>query len=129
MYPGAHLPNAPYGAPDGAVVHAWRSGHWYTWMFEVNSFTKGPTSPPVTTWTTTEGQNNIFGKIPAPKIDTDAVKYLGTFGTAAQCFAACNNSMVSHVLATHACSSMGVYLLMRQSCYRIRDDLRGVDWT
>ena len=25
----AALPNAPYAKPEGAVVHAWRPGHWY----------------------------------------------------------------------------------------------------
>jgi hypothetical protein len=34
----AALPNAPYKNPRGAVVHAWRPGHWYSWMFEVDSF-------------------------------------------------------------------------------------------
>lgn len=24
-----------YANPEGAIVHAWRPGHWYTWMFEV----------------------------------------------------------------------------------------------
>ena len=33
------LPNGPYADPVGAVVHAWRPGHWYSWMFEVNGTT------------------------------------------------------------------------------------------
>jgi len=43
-----HLPNMPYSAPGGAVVHAWRPAHWYTWMFEVDS---SSVEKPVTTWT------------------------------------------------------------------------------
>jgi hypothetical protein len=31
----ADLPNMPYTDPAGAVVHAWRPGHWYTNIFEV----------------------------------------------------------------------------------------------
>lgn len=31
------LPNAPYNKPEGAIVHAWRPGHWYSWMFQVES--------------------------------------------------------------------------------------------
>ena len=34
-----HLPNLPrYVNATGAVVHAWRPGHWYTNMFEVGGF-------------------------------------------------------------------------------------------
>ena len=29
------LPHLPYANASGAVVHAWRPGHWYTNMFEV----------------------------------------------------------------------------------------------
>ena len=35
----AQLPHLPYKRPVGAVVHTWRPGHWYTWMFEVNGST------------------------------------------------------------------------------------------
>jgi hypothetical protein len=35
----AQLPHLPYKQPVGAVVHTWRPGHWYTWMFEVNGST------------------------------------------------------------------------------------------
>lgn len=31
----AQLPNLPYLNATGAVVHAWRPGHWYTNMYEV----------------------------------------------------------------------------------------------
>ena len=39
MQPGKLLPNQPYADPVGATVHAWRPGHWYSWMFEVNGTT------------------------------------------------------------------------------------------
>lgn len=29
------LPHAPYARGEGAVVHTWRPGHWYMWMFEL----------------------------------------------------------------------------------------------
>jgi hypothetical protein len=37
----SQLPNSPYARPDGAVVHAWRPGHWYTNIFEVASNSTG----------------------------------------------------------------------------------------
>ena len=40
-YTPSLLPHAPYAAGGvGARVHAWRPGHWYTWMFEVASDAK-----------------------------------------------------------------------------------------
>lgn len=33
------LPHFPYKNATGAVLHVWRPGHWYTWMFEVNATT------------------------------------------------------------------------------------------
>ena len=38
--PGLTLPHAPYARPAGSIVHAWRPGHWYTWMFEVDKVTE-----------------------------------------------------------------------------------------
>ncbi len=32
------LPNQPYKDPTGAVIQAWRPGHWASWMFEVGSY-------------------------------------------------------------------------------------------
>ena len=32
------LPNQPYKDPTGAIVQAWRPGHWASWMFEVGSY-------------------------------------------------------------------------------------------
>ena len=44
------LPHAPYAAStEKPVVHTWRPGHWYTWMFEVNGTTAG-------------GRNLTFGR-------------------------------------------------------------------
>ncbi len=40
----AALPNAPYAKPAGATVHAWRPGHWYTWMFQVQSYNASSSS-------------------------------------------------------------------------------------
>ena len=35
--PQPTLPNSPYKNAVGAVVSAWRPGHWASWMFEVDS--------------------------------------------------------------------------------------------
>lgn len=32
------LPHAPYARPQGAVVHAWRNGHWFTLQHEVGGY-------------------------------------------------------------------------------------------
>ena len=32
------LPNQPYKNPVGAIVQAWRPGHWASWMFEVGGY-------------------------------------------------------------------------------------------
>eukprot|EP00698_Gefionella_okellyi_P023671 TRINITY_DN8153_c0_g1_i1.p1 TRINITY_DN8153_c0_g1~~TRINITY_DN8153_c0_g1_i1.p1 ORF type:complete len:532 (+),score=110.27 TRINITY_DN8153_c0_g1_i1:508-2103(+) len=37
-YDGGMLPHAPYKQADGAVVFAWRPGHWANWMFEVDQY-------------------------------------------------------------------------------------------
>ena len=36
------LPHLPYANPVGAIVHAWRPGHWYTNMFEVGAAARLP---------------------------------------------------------------------------------------
>jgi len=84
-----HLPHAPYKSPLGAIVHAWRPGHWYSWMFEVNDTQAGQDAP---TWTIYPNQNNVYGRAQS-KVDTDTVKYLGTFNSLSRCWLACNNSM------------------------------------
>ena len=35
------LPNQPYKNATGAVVQAWRPGHWASWMFEVGKYDAG----------------------------------------------------------------------------------------
>ena len=47
------LPNSPYADAKGAVVNAWRPGHWANWMFEVGDYDpvtgagpRGCTPPP-----------------------------------------------------------------------------------
>jgi hypothetical protein len=44
-------------------------------------------------WTVYTAQNNVFGKVATPRVDTDAVKYLGDFESADDCFKACNSSV------------------------------------
>jgi hypothetical protein len=46
-------------------------------------------------WVTYPNYNNIYGKLPVPKVNTATVKYLGTFDSETQCWAACNASTVS----------------------------------
>ena len=75
---------------SGAHLIAWRPHHWYTWMFEVDRHVVG--SNETVPWQIFEGQNNIFGKEPTPKTDTEAVKFLGTFKTQHECAAACNSA-------------------------------------
>jgi hypothetical protein len=60
-------------------------------MFEIDSYTANATNEG-TDWTVVEGQNNIYGKVPVPGVDTDAVKYLGKFDSEAECWQACNTS-------------------------------------
>lgn len=81
------LHHSPYRKSQGAIVHAWRPGHWYTWMFEVASATFTNQS---SQWRVEEGQNNIFGLLPVPRTSNDLVKYLGNFSHLNDCFAACN---------------------------------------
>ena len=35
------LPNQPYKNATGAIVQAWRPGHWASWMFEVGKYDAG----------------------------------------------------------------------------------------
>jgi len=86
---GSHLPNMPYSAPGGAMVHAWRPGHWYTWMFEVDSMSDVTN---VNNWTSYNNSNNVFGLVTTPGQSNDDVTFLGTFGTEQECFAACQKN-------------------------------------
>ena len=83
----ASLPHVPYKRAEGGLVHAWRPGHWYTWMFEVASASYTNQSDH---WNVDQDQNNIYGLIPTPGSNSSEVQYLGDFDTAIQCFAACN---------------------------------------
>jgi hypothetical protein len=38
------------GGAKGAYVHAWRPGHWYTWMFEVGDFSRDADDVPTFTF-------------------------------------------------------------------------------
>lgn len=80
------LPHAPYARPEGAVVHAWRPGHWYTWMFEINNASFNNQSRG---WRTEQGENNVYGLAPVPRKSNDVVQYLGNFSSSDECFAAC----------------------------------------
>jgi hypothetical protein len=93
-----YLPNAPargYKAVDGAVVHGWRSGHWYTNMYEVRSQAGSEAGDSVTTvWQTYQNVNNVYGRVGVDK----HVHLLGVFNSSRECFAAANASQ----LAIHA---------------------------
>ena len=74
-------------ASTGAIVHAWRPGHWYSWMFGIG---RSATSAPTKGWTISPNTNGIFGMLDAPKTSNAAVAYLGSFDTQNECFGACN---------------------------------------
>eukprot|EP01084_Bolivina_argentea_P064482 117599_1 len=38
IYNKGDFPNMPYSNPKGAVLQAWRSGHWASWMFEIGEY-------------------------------------------------------------------------------------------
>jgi hypothetical protein len=38
-YTAEQLPNAPYADPAGAVLQAWRDGHWFNYIWEVSAYT------------------------------------------------------------------------------------------
>ena len=79
-------------------IHAWRPGHWYTWMFKTNE-----TTPPthVKEWTIMEDTNAVFGQVPQPKGSTDSIVYLGEFDDENECWSACNKSSTCHGFAYH----------------------------
>eukprot|EP00756_Hemistasia_phaeocysticola_P045314 Hpha_TRINITY_DN19072_c0_g1::TRINITY_DN19072_c0_g1_i1::g.138383::m.138383 len=87
-----NLPNAPYKRPQDTVVHAWRPGHWFTWMFSVGEQTG---SSKVDTWTVHHNTSTINGLIygPRPKADgAQGMKYLGQFDNSTACWAYCNST-------------------------------------
>ena len=87
---GSLLPHAArYDAKSvagKATVHAWRPGHWYTWMFEIADVTEGTV---VANWTQYEGVNAISGLVPGPGQSTTTIKYLGQFTSKGGCDKAC----------------------------------------
>mmetsp|Transcript_34287 Transcript_34287/g.79254 ORF Transcript_34287/g.79254 Transcript_34287/m.79254 type:complete len:919 (-) Transcript_34287:403-3159(-) len=89
----AMLPNSQnYGTDShvGAKVHAWRPGHWYTWMFEVGDEVEPPVE--VDTWAIHRASNAVSGLVPSPGSSTDSVSYLGDFDDMDACWAACNTT-------------------------------------
>ena len=99
---GTLLPNAAKYNTDQAAgkatVHAWRPGHWYTWMFEVSEFSPGTH---VDKWTVYPNTNAISGEVPSPGGSTPTVKFLGNFNTQEGCSNACKTLAVE----TGACHS------------------------
>jgi hypothetical protein len=90
----ALLPNSPYKNATGAVVHAWRPGHWYTNSFEVGSFTNpsGPGKNVSKSWQMFPNTNNVYGRITQPTVDVPPVHFIGVFNRTEECFAAANSS-------------------------------------
>ena len=102
----ALLPHsAEYGAGShaGARIHAWRPGHWYTWMFNVSDTLEPPIE--TKTWGVFPDTNAVSGKVPAPRANTSAVSYLGDFDTRDGCWAACNASSAAAAAAASTSAS------------------------
>jgi hypothetical protein len=66
---GALLPNAGktgYKNATGAIIHAWRPGHWYTNTFEVGTWTAPPApgkkSKVTASWDMFPGMNNVANR-------------------------------------------------------------------
>jgi len=98
----AILPNSPGysdGSHVGARIHAWRPGHWYTWMFEVGDEIEPPEQ--TTTWALYPHTNAVSGQVPSPKTSTDSVTYLGDFDDLDGCWSACNASSACGSFAYH----------------------------
>jgi len=88
-----------YEKSEGAIVHAWRPGHWYTWMFEVDSTT--PASA-VKQWTLYPDSNAIYGLVASPKMSSKQVQFLGEFDSSTACWAACNASTACPAWVWHS---------------------------
>jgi len=88
-----HLPHASTYSPtshEGAIVHAWRPGHWYTWMFGIGKAVEP--AHETDEWAIFPDTNAIAGRVPTPKTNASGVNYLGSFSSQKACFAACNAS-------------------------------------
>ena len=84
-----HLPHAAsYASASrvGAKVHAWRPGHWYTWMWEVGAGTEPGENH--TRWKIHRASNAVSGRVPNPHDSTDTIKYLGDFTSVDACWCA-----------------------------------------
>eukprot|EP01062_Namystynia_karyoxenos_P023974 TRINITY_DN19300_c0_g1_i1.p1 TRINITY_DN19300_c0_g1~~TRINITY_DN19300_c0_g1_i1.p1 ORF type:complete len:935 (+),score=273.61 TRINITY_DN19300_c0_g1_i1:66-2870(+) len=114
---GPHLPHAAYKRPQDGLVHAWRPGHWYTWMFEVGA-EKAPTT---VGWTVYDGQNAVFGKVPGPNQNTSDVKFVGVHDSSDSCWAACNATGSCKAWTWHSASYPDEP--WRKHCYAIVVDM------
>ena len=92
----AQLPNLPYTHAEGgkgAVIHAWRPGHWYTNIFEVaTAIARDPSKP--TAWEIFPNINAVRGKCKTVTSCDKGVYALGTFNSTNECWAAANASAV-----------------------------------
>ena len=114
----SNLPRAQDYTPEvskGAVVHAWRPGHWYTWMFEVDDVELGNRT---TTWTRHDNENNVYG-LAAARINSTDVLYLGQFKSADDCGRACNATGKCHTWTWHSPAFGDAD--WREGCYSRRD--------
>jgi hypothetical protein len=112
------LPNIAKWGPDaslGATVHAWRPGHWYSWMFGVG---RQAMSPGQTTWVVRNNTNGIYGLLPAPRTSNAAVKYLGDVSHSDACWAKCNATAACNDWTWHTPSFPGGW---GKGCYTTRD--------
>ena len=93
IHESGNLPHGPYKNVSGAVVHAWRPGHWYTNTFEVGSWSAPSTRRNLTTgWEVMRGVNNVNGRVDQPGVSKGTVHFIGVYTTTEQCFAAVNAS-------------------------------------
>eukprot|EP00937_MAST-01D_sp_MAST-1D-sp2_P005490 g5490.t1 len=84
-HPGGITSPRSYANPAGAVVHAWRPGHWYTNMFEVRG---AKTVNHSDVWSYYANVNNVKGRCISPTSCEQGVEPLGKFDTLQGCQAA-----------------------------------------
>eukprot|EP00912_Choanoflagellata_sp_UC4_P000575 UC4_evm2s355 len=88
-----NLPNMPYKNASGAIIHAWRPGHWYTNIFQVGEYSPLPPPGPLTKdWQIFRNNNNINGRVKKAGTSQGTIKYIGSFETTEECFAHVNSS-------------------------------------
>lgn len=119
------LPNSPYAHPEGAVVHAWRPGHWYTNIFEVGSQGKVP-GEVVTEWEFYRNRNQVFGKCASASRCNEGITPLGYFDSLNGCQKAVNSTRKHKSCASytwhHADADFGEFT---GQCYCITDFVWG----